>query len=645
MSEESEAHPLAETALGMAETHTSGEAVRPATPPPAAVAAAQDATSSADATADATINGDGPVEEIVARSAERSEPRDWQGDRPEPRILPYAGDASEPEDALIGQTLSGLYRVEAQIGQGGMDTVYLAVHIHLERPFAVKVLAETVASNQEAVKRLLQEARTASSIDHENIVDVVSFDTTADGRVFIVMEFLEGTSLGDLIEDEGAMALERMLPVAIQVCRALDAAHERGIVHRDLKPDNVFLVRHRAGHDFVKVLDFGISKVQTAEAEQVRMTKTGQLVGTPLYMSPEQARGDTNIDLRADIYALGVMLFEMITGRPPFDGSNYFQLLWKHGNEPPPLMRERMPSVPAALDDVVQRALAKKREERFQSMAELEEALLAALPEVMPPHLASLPPRSSDPRPSDPRSSGSNPALARATPAESFGDDTSAEPDAREALRDEALRDEALRNEARAGGTEVTEVVPVATPLLPARAPRGLIAAALVVLALVVGGALAVGRGSSSTESTNVPTTAQPPAETADPSTAESSTAQPTTAASANAASATTPAHAATSRSSAGADLPEAPAPRERTVSSARPRPARPSTRGAPCWVTRPRRCTSSPAKSTSSGSSSPATRASPSPSRPIRPTRSRSRSARDARRCRARRGPAGARG
>ncbi len=300
---------------------------------------------------------------------------------------------------MIGQVLSGLYKIDRRIGEGGMGRVYMAVHIHLNKPFAVKVLSEAVATNRQAIERLRIEAQTASSIDHDNIVDVVSFDATDDGRVFLVMEMLEGESLATLVE-AGPMSLERALPIVYQVCEALEAAHERGIVHRDLKPENVFIVRKRDA-DFVKVLDFGISKVKTAEAERVRMTKTGQVVGTPLYMAPEQARGETDIDRRADIYALGVMLYEMIAGRPPFLGGNYFQLLWKHGNETPEPPSRHRPDLPAAIDAVILKALAKDPDDRFQTMAAFEAALMAAAPEIgsSPARLMSLPPAPAAPAP------------------------------------------------------------------------------------------------------------------------------------------------------------------------------------------------------------------------------------------------------
>jgi len=319
---------------------------------------------------------------------------EWPATRPEPRIVQETGDL-EPEevDPMIGRMLGGLYRVESRIGEGGMGAVYMAVHIHLNKGFAVKVLSEKVAANKTAVSRMLQEAQAACSIEHDNIVDVINFDETDDGRVYLVMELLKGTSLATLV-DAGPMKLERALPIAYQICEALQAAHESGIVHRDLKPENVFIVR-KSDADFVKVLDFGISKVKTAEAEEVRMTKTGQLVGTPLYMSPEQAKGETDIDHRSDIYSLGVMLYEMLVGEPPFEGGNYFQLLWKHGNEPPTPPREKRPEIPEGVEAAILKCLEKERDARFQSMAELESALAAAAPGIgmHPTRLVSMPPR------------------------------------------------------------------------------------------------------------------------------------------------------------------------------------------------------------------------------------------------------------
>ena len=297
-------------------------------------------------------------------------------------------------DPLVGRVLGGLYKVEERIGEGGMGAVYAARHVHLNKRFAIKVLSKKIAEHKQAVERLRQEAVAASSIDHDNIVSVVSFDTTDDGLVFIVMELLKGESLADLIEKKG-IDLPAAVSISAQICRALHAAHQREIVHRDLKPENVFVIR-KSGVDFVKVLDFGISKVKTAETEQVRMTKTGQLVGTPLYMSPEQAKGEQDVDRRTDVYALGVMMYEMLSGTPPFEGGNYFQLLWKHGNETPQPLRARSPEIPPALEAVVMRALEKDPCARFDDMAQMEAAIADAVPELVPAaHFGSMPSMSS----------------------------------------------------------------------------------------------------------------------------------------------------------------------------------------------------------------------------------------------------------
>lgn len=320
----------------------------------------------------------------------------------DPKRRSGAGTPSTPPgaevevDPWIGRTLANVYKVEKKIGEGGMGAVYRATHVHLGKQVAVKVLTDAIAQKRDAVERLRQEAIAASSIDHDNIVDVVSFDRFDDGSVFIVMEFLRGESLSERIDARRAahraLSVGETVQIALQICDALGAAHDRNIVHRDLKPENVFLAK-KGDRERVKVLDFGISKIKTAEAEQVRMTRTGQLVGTPLYMSPEQARGETDIDRRVDVYALGVMLFEMLAGAPPFDGRNYFELLWKHGNEAPPSLRERVPELacPPELDDAIMRALAKDRSARFQTMGELADALRAAVPDVSLPAV-SIPP-------------------------------------------------------------------------------------------------------------------------------------------------------------------------------------------------------------------------------------------------------------
>jgi serine/threonine-protein kinase len=284
-------------------------------------------------------------------------------------------EAERGADPLIGTTLGGLYHVERLIGVGGMGRVYQATHTHLGKAFAVKVLAEVRADKPDAAERFLREARAATKVEHDHIVEVVNCDRDAAGRLFIVMELLQGESLADRLE-RGPLPLPEAMEIATQTGLALEAAHEAGIVHRDLKPENIFITQ-KNGRDFVKILDFGISKIKNPEHGDPKLTATDQIVGTPLYISPELARGLQAVDHRTDIYALGVILYEMITGTPPFTGQNHFQLLYKHGNEPPepPSQRSKSARIPAHVEAAVLRALEKDPDDRFGSMRELCAAL------------------------------------------------------------------------------------------------------------------------------------------------------------------------------------------------------------------------------------------------------------------------------
>ena len=293
--------------------------------------------------------------------------------------------AEQQFDSLIGTVLAGRYEVVRRIGEGGMGAVYEAKHALIGKRVAVKVLLEKFHAQSDFVARLLQEARLASSIGHQNIVDVTDFGTTDDGRSFVVMEFLDGESLADLERREAPLPIERSLRIARQAASALGAAHAKGIFHRDVKPENLYLVR-RADADFVKVVDFGISKAVKPGgddgAEAYRLTHTGLLLGTPLYMSPEQARGDEDLDHRADIWALGVLLYECLTGEVPFRANNYLQIISQvltHEPLSPSRLRPEL-GIPDAVDAVVMRAMEKDRARRYQTMAELEgdlERLLA----------------------------------------------------------------------------------------------------------------------------------------------------------------------------------------------------------------------------------------------------------------------------
>ncbi|MDH3726796.1 MAG: protein kinase [Myxococcales bacterium] len=284
-------------------------------------------------------------------------------------------EAAGERDPLIGATLGGLYRVERLIGEGGMGRVYEATHAHLGRAYAVKVLGEGRADKPGAVARFLREAKSANRIEHEHIVKVVNFDEHDEHGVFIVMELLEGENLAERLE-RGPLPVDEAVELATQTGDALEAAHETGIVHRDLKPENIFITQKK-GRDFVKVLDFGISKIKSPDHTDIKLTATDQIVGTPLYISPELARGVSTIDHRTDIYALGVIVYEMITGTPPFTGQNHFQLLYKHGNEAPdpPSQRSRRAKIPMHVEAAVLRALEKKPADRFSTMKEFCDAL------------------------------------------------------------------------------------------------------------------------------------------------------------------------------------------------------------------------------------------------------------------------------
>jgi tRNA A-37 threonylcarbamoyl transferase component Bud32 len=302
-----------------------------------------------------------------------------------PDPMPHApGSATGPEEAgrfdpLIGTVLSERYTIVRRIGEGGMGAVYEARHTIIGKRVAIKVLLEKFLENQELVARLLQEARMASSIGHENIVDVTDYGTTNDGRAFVVMEFLDGESLAQLVIRDAPLPVERSLTILRQVASALSAAHAKGIVHRDVKPENIYLVR-RGELDFVKVVDFGVSKavhVREEGSECQRLTRTGTVLGTPLYMSPEQARGGEDVDHRADIWSAGLLLYECLTGEVPFRANNYLGVISQvltQETVPPSQLRPEL-GFPAAVDRVVMRALDKDRDKRYQQMREFERDL------------------------------------------------------------------------------------------------------------------------------------------------------------------------------------------------------------------------------------------------------------------------------
>jgi eukaryotic-like serine/threonine-protein kinase len=275
----------------------------------------------------------------------------------------------------VGQTI-GNYTITAKLGEGGMGVVYLAEHPVIGRKVAMKAIHPELSRNPEVVSRFITEAKSVNQIGNEHIVDINDFGTTSDGEFYFVMEFLQGEALADQLKRAAPFAAARALAIAAQVADALGASHQHGIIHRDLKPENIFLINRGHSADFVKVLDFGLAKLTQGDEKITHKTRTGSVMGTPYYMSPEQCEGKANIDHRADIYSLGVILFEMVTAKVPFGGEGYGEIIVKHITAPVPSPRAINPLLPPSLEAIILRALAKPREQRFQTMEEFAEALL-----------------------------------------------------------------------------------------------------------------------------------------------------------------------------------------------------------------------------------------------------------------------------
>jgi len=288
-----------------------------------------------------------------------------------PRDATPLEDAPEDEDPLIGATLSESYEIVGVLGEGGMGRVYRARHRRLpNKQYAIKMLHHDLARQPEVVARFQREAEAVAALEHPNIVGVYDVNSAPDGRPYLVQELLEGVELAAHLDRVGRLPPASAVAIVRQICHALGAAHARGIVHRDVKPENVILMGDLATPT-VKMLDFGISKV--AEAETA-LTKTGVVMGTPAYMAPEQARGD-RVDARADIYAVGAILYRAVTGRKPFEGLEAMATLTAVLVEEPPRPRSLEQKVPEALELVIQRAMAKSSAERPATMAELDAAL------------------------------------------------------------------------------------------------------------------------------------------------------------------------------------------------------------------------------------------------------------------------------
>ncbi|MDQ2647711.1 MAG: serine/threonine protein kinase, partial [Myxococcota bacterium] len=276
----------------------------------------------------------------------------------------------------IGQLIEGKYRIVRLVGEGGMGSVYEGQAVRINRRVAIKVLHAAFSGNQEVMQRFEREAQAAGRIGNDHILEVLDLGSLPDGDHYIVMEFLDGESLSARIRARGRMSPQELTPLIRQVLVGLGAAHTAGIVHRDLKPDNIFILKEKLGRpDFVKIIDFGISKFQPLSGDGMKMTRTGAVMGTPYYMSPEQASGSHEADQRSDLYSVGVMMFEAVTGRVPFDAGTFNQLMFKIVLAEVPTVESIVPDIDPAYSSVIAKAMARDVSFRFQDSTEFVEAL------------------------------------------------------------------------------------------------------------------------------------------------------------------------------------------------------------------------------------------------------------------------------
>ncbi len=279
-------------------------------------------------------------------------------------------DTAIAQSLKIGVIVEGRYEVVSKLAVGGMGEVYKARHLELGKPVVLKVMLSSMSRDEALVARFKREAIAASRIGQQNIVDVSDFGRTPDGRFFFVMEYLDGVTLKTMLADGAGLPLARVTRLSLQIANALAAAHAQGVVHRDLKPDNLMVLQRPGQIDFVKVLDFGVAKVTPAPGEAGH-TSFGMIMGTPQYMSPEQARAVT-LDARSDVYSLGLVIYEMLVGRPTFEAETPSLLMVKHLTEPPPHFEPRLAAkLPAEVERLVHRMLAKDPADRPQSMTEV----------------------------------------------------------------------------------------------------------------------------------------------------------------------------------------------------------------------------------------------------------------------------------
>ncbi|MEO5730800.1 MAG: serine/threonine-protein kinase [Byssovorax sp.] len=309
--------------------------------------------------------------------------------------------------SLIGRVIGDRYGVTALIGEGGMGEVYEAEHLAMGRLVAIKVLNANRAQDQDAVSRLRHEARVAGTLGHPNICAIYDMGQLDDGSPYLVMERLHGETLAQRLLRETKLPVDELLDVMVQILSALTAAHQRGIIHRDLKPENIFLARREGARPVPKLLDFGISKSEDIEETMADLTAKTIAAGTPFYMAPEQARGD-RVDHRVDLWATGIILYECLSGKRPFDARNYNALLVQILTSAPRSLRELEPAMPPALERIVEKALTKSPDARYQSALDIQSALRAVnLVEVVEAATSKMPAKrrpmlGSDPTGDDP---------------------------------------------------------------------------------------------------------------------------------------------------------------------------------------------------------------------------------------------------
>ncbi|MBW2261941.1 MAG: protein kinase [Deltaproteobacteria bacterium] len=287
---------------------------------------------------------------------------------------PETGEELTQTQLQVGKIIGGKYELLRLLGEGGMGAVYEARHVEIRQHVALKLLHFQLARDQEIRQRFFREAMSAGEIGHENIIEMHDIGRDVTGSIYLVMELLKGESLAEKVRRVGAMDVAQAADVMLQALDALNASHAKGITHRDMKPENVFLCRLGGRDDFVKILDFGIAKVKDPEDGEA-LTRTGAMLGTACYMAPEQIAGDREADHRMDIYACGIILYQMLAGRVPFDSTSIHTVIYKIMNEDPPPLSEFRANLPHEIEEIVRRAITRNRDHRYQTVADFAHAL------------------------------------------------------------------------------------------------------------------------------------------------------------------------------------------------------------------------------------------------------------------------------